>query len=848
VWDATSAFGLKNFAGASEAPILAVAAALQHLGVPSGIWEKLLFFWPVAILSFVMPWLLARELLDRSVWALMAPLIFAGNTYFLLIETGHLTVAVAETLAFAVLLAFVRSIQRGSVRWSVLAGLLFGLQATYEIRIAYITLLAALLYLILKMVSDVGGKVSMRRIGLGVLTMVTFAGSQAYWWLPFLTYRGDRGIPTAASPWLAFMQLSHGITGVHPFWTGAAPTAFRTTDLNPLYFLVPVVAFGAFLARRIPTEMLWLGLVALVAGFLIKQQNPPGGQIYDWMFSNVPGWSAFREASKLFLLVALAFCVLVPFAFRTFLKAGVAFPLGRNLVGAAAIIALIGLESVAFVPLLKGQLGGTTRATEAPPSFVALASMLQSDPRYSPVLWMGGPSLNEGAHIFPIASQRHPLVVLKGTADAGDVLANFCLPDSIPFCYLDEELFHFLVARTGAGYVVAPIAKSVGDLPVGTSRGWIRSKLTAILGSPLVSSDATLAVWRLDVNGVSVTQASATAVVDAARETTIAALPALEALAIPTVFQSGLSALPLPVDVPSAVHVLPRLSEGCRSPKVGTFSVFARSAARSLDLSRSGELLRLPLLATPRVPADWAVYGPVTLDAGFNSLIPLNAAALGPCMEWSRLAASLLRSPSNVSLTNVVTSAERVSAAAANPDDPWIELMRSFDPGWTLPGAHMHLLGDGLFNLYYVGTVEHGTGASRGVLTFSFESHSSEIAGLLMSLIAIAAALLLILLSSGSRNNQSSGRGIAIERPALSTVARQLALAGVLLLVIAAGVQAITWFALHPALKGISIINDPYGADHFYIAAAMALLLVSMVLRLPGADRQAATDGRRTSQ
>jgi hypothetical protein len=102
VWDATSAFGLKNFAGASEAPILAVAAALQHLGVPSGIWEKLLFFWPVAILSFVMPWLLARELLDRSVWALMAPLIFAGNTYFLLIETGHLTVAVAETLAFAV--------------------------------------------------------------------------------------------------------------------------------------------------------------------------------------------------------------------------------------------------------------------------------------------------------------------------------------------------------------------------------------------------------------------------------------------------------------------------------------------------------------------------------------------------------------------------------------------------------------------------------------------------------------------------------------------------------------------------------------------------------------------------
>src|SRR5438309_4607 len=95
-----------------------------------------------------------------------------------------------------------------------------------------------------------------------------FALTQAYWWLPFVTYRGDHGLPIASAPWIAFMRLSHGLTGVHPFWTGAQLVDFKVAPLNPAYFLLPLLAFVPLLVRRkLSVEVLWLALAGLVSAF-----------------------------------------------------------------------------------------------------------------------------------------------------------------------------------------------------------------------------------------------------------------------------------------------------------------------------------------------------------------------------------------------------------------------------------------------------------------------------------------------------------------------------------------------------------------------------------------------------
>src|SRR5207245_972344 len=108
---------------------------------------------------------------------------------------------------------------------------------------------------------------------------------------------------------------------------------------------------------------------------------------------------------------------------------------------------------------------------------------------------------------------------------------------------------------------------------------------------------------------------------------------------------------------------------------------------------------------------------------------------------------------------------------------------------------------------------------SRGVLTFSFVSRSSEVDGLLITLVAVVSALVLMFLSSRGGDNRWSGRRLSADRPRLSNAARQLALGGVLLLAIAAGVHTISWFGIHPVLMSFSILDDPYGADQFYLVA-----------------------------
>jgi hypothetical protein len=282
-----------------------------------GLGEKLVFFWPFAGLSFFAPWLFAREILRSPHWALLSALIYASSTYLLLVSTGgQLLVAMAAVLAPLVLWAFVRALRRLSVADAVLAGLLVAVQAAYEVRITYLTLLLCALYLLALLVGQRNLRIAIHQAWLAALPVLILLGSQLYWLVPLATYRGDNGLPIASTPFQAFMTISHGFTGVHPFWTGAAPTIFHVAPLNPVFFVFPLLAFTLLLLRRGQPEVLWLCLAALTSAFLIKQDNPPFGAIYDWLFYQFPGWSLFREASKLFFIVAISYAVLIPISLR----------------------------------------------------------------------------------------------------------------------------------------------------------------------------------------------------------------------------------------------------------------------------------------------------------------------------------------------------------------------------------------------------------------------------------------------------------------------------------------------------------------------------------------------------
>ena len=85
VWDSSLGLGGENrFSAAFRFPIYAIAGLFAVLGAGWTITEKLLYFVPFAVLLPVGGWLLAREIMGRTKWALLTPVLLLGSTYFML--------------------------------------------------------------------------------------------------------------------------------------------------------------------------------------------------------------------------------------------------------------------------------------------------------------------------------------------------------------------------------------------------------------------------------------------------------------------------------------------------------------------------------------------------------------------------------------------------------------------------------------------------------------------------------------------------------------------------------------------------------------------------------------------
>lgn len=829
LWDASTGFGDKLFADSNLTPLLSLAGLLSRMGLGWGTIEKLLFFLPFAILSFVAPWVLARTILRSSGWAFVAVPIFALNTSLIIDGSGHLSLGMAEVMALLVLAAFIVALTRLSFAWSIISGLLLGVEAVYEIRIAYLTVLVAALYAVVLALAEPA--TTLRRLALSLLCLLAFGGTQAFWWLPLLTYGSDPGLPLASSPWIPFSRLANGITGVHPWWTGGSLAIFRTSPLNPAMFLLPIIAFVPLLVRRVKPEVVWLSLAALLAAFLLKQDNPPAGQVYDWFFAHFPGWGLFRDASKLYFIVALSYGVLVALAVRWIVQVRSHHPasFAVRILPTAMLAALLVISFLPIVPLAAGKIGFATQPTDLPPAFAALQRRLESDKNYGPVLWLGGAVMQDqnSQHYFRIASPTHPLLELPGTDQGGDPLASFCATPSLAYCYLNVGLFPYLLSRTGAAYVVAPASSDFGALPAGISWQWIDARVQSILGPPhRYGAGSALSVWELPKISSPIESAPAVAWVQGPPQLTSDVLPSLNALGLPVVY--GGQKLAPSITSLSVVEVVPALDHSCRIESPGQVVVLAPTNKPSIDVLRDQKRLSLPYVLEPKRLSGWAVYGPVIVQSG-DQLIPEADLMVPACLAWSPLTGGVLRGGLGASeVRHVSLQPELVTMSSVDERGKWLELRRAYDPGWTLSSSTGHLVGDGLFNLY------PAIGASA--TAFRFSTGPSEEGGMYL---ASGWAILFAFIAWQLRKKQVVRIPSEREAPAgfLELGGRYASLLGMTFLGIACVFDLLAWPGLPSQVPGIfaSIImanGDPYRAYEYYVGLAFVALLIACGFRL----------------
>lgn len=396
-----------GFGGTSATPafylIRFFEGILTYVGSNFILNEKLFFFIPIIFGATLGTYIFLRQYF-KPLPAMVGSIVFAFNTAMLFNYAGALTIAVVNSLAPLFLYLFRQYIAKPeSKKLLILAALLMSAMIAYELRISIIVIaLAGGLLLYTALGDDDKKDYVLSRIWplfqLGGLIILL----HLFWLIPYII--GSRQGVTFSdslgqSLFISFSDMQNALTLHHPFWTNARPARFIIQPIPWYFWLVPIVVFSGFLfdwRKDAHREIGFWALIGIVGLFLVKQVNQPIEGAYPWIFEHVPGFAAYRESSKFYLLVALSYTVLVPFALTRLRIYLWRLHAGKQLFGYSAphalwwslSAALILLFMINALPLINGSFRTTYIPRHMPADYARLNQFIASQEEFFRVLWL----------------------------------------------------------------------------------------------------------------------------------------------------------------------------------------------------------------------------------------------------------------------------------------------------------------------------------------------------------------------------------------------------------------------------------------------------------------------------
>lgn len=271
------------------------------LGVDFTVAIWLLGIIPVFVLGW---WSMGRLLMGYGVSGpgqLAGKVLFVANTYILmLIDGGQLSLAVAYALLPAVM-------SNLNNRWWFVTSV--AAVSFLDIRYLY------LLFILIATHMAIDWRYMRSFLKTGLLTGLVLVGLHSYWLLPSILSKGP-SLPNtytrvAQVGSLSFAKLSHALVLMHPHWP---ENIFgQVANPSPYFVILPILAFFAVVIYRKNSAISFWSVVGLMSIFLVKGGNEPWGEAYAWLFTYIPGFSLFRDPTKFFPLLIMAYSVLVGF-------------------------------------------------------------------------------------------------------------------------------------------------------------------------------------------------------------------------------------------------------------------------------------------------------------------------------------------------------------------------------------------------------------------------------------------------------------------------------------------------------------------------------------------------------
>jgi len=420
--------------------------------------ENLLYFYSFIILSLFSSGYVFKKMFKESSFWIISSLLFTANTYILMVVGGgQMGIALSYSITPLVIYCFIKLIDSENLKNSFIAALILSLQLVFDLRIAYITLTAILIYWLVKVLENI----SLKYILKSVLFTFIIPGAISlfinfFWILPTIATRqnpieqlGAAYSTEGAVKYLSFANFENAIGLMHPNWP---ENIFgKIGFMKPEFLLLPILAFASlFFVNKIKdlrpkTYVLYFALLGLLGAFLAKGANDPFGGAYLWMFDHFPGFIMFRDPTKWYLLVTISYSILIPFTtwkIYELLKLktkNLKLKITKYIPG-LFIILVLGYLLFLIRPALFVKLTGTFKSTVIPNEYVRLSNYLSSQNNFSRTLWV--PITQR----FGFYSNNHPEI---SASDFFNLYDNNELVSKI-------KSSKTLIQESGVSYVIVP--------------------------------------------------------------------------------------------------------------------------------------------------------------------------------------------------------------------------------------------------------------------------------------------------------------------------------------------------------------------------------------------------------
>lgn len=446
------------YISASYYPMFFLTGLLGTLGFHYGIIERLVYMWPLIILLPLGPYYLVRYLLKSEPAAFIGSLVYSYNTYTLIRNSDQLPITMSITLAPIILYFFIKALNENKLYLSIIAGFILLISGFFDFRIAYVISAIVTLYFLYHAVffGQIGWP-RLRQSTLLITPILILVLGNMYWIISVylsnsLTRNAlfDRGLFGND-----YFNVLYAITLHHPFWTGATPAVFENKVVPLHFFLIPLLTFWGFMTTRNNKHVVFFGLLSVIGIFLSKQAGEPFTGAYEWLFTTIPGFNAFREASKFYFIIALGYSVLIAALSMRLLK--------FRFFGQIAVAGIGGLFLINSIALLTGTFGTLFVKRSMPDDYVKINKFINDQPEYFRTLWIPTGSR------WGTFSQKHPMLsfdvmIQTPWKEIGRyTMTEYHAPGKLMLDTFKHPDFDLLLDMTSIRYIIVPLQDHAND-------------------------------------------------------------------------------------------------------------------------------------------------------------------------------------------------------------------------------------------------------------------------------------------------------------------------------------------------------------------------------------------------